>query len=140
MTRWFQRFAIFALIAGLILAGLGWATYEALNMEAHRRESAAMKERSEKLRRALGTLDGVVSPKLAAEKSRAFAHFSALHAPIPAMNMQGVPYPPGSVRVPSPLMEVDLPSWVMLHFQFTPDNKPDNRWQSPQVLPIKVRD
>ena len=140
MKRWLQRFAVFALIAGLIAGGLGWATAEALRMESDQREAMAKKELSEKMRRALWRLDGYISLQLARENSRPFAHFSALHAPIPAMTRQGVPYPAGSVRVPSPLMEVELPNWVLLHFQFTPDKKQDHCWQSPQVLPFKERE
>ncbi len=41
MKRWFQRFAVFLLIAGLIVGGLAWATIEALQMESNRRTEAA---------------------------------------------------------------------------------------------------
>jgi len=140
MRRWLQRFVIFLLIAGLILGGLGWATSEALRMEENQAESQAQKERAEKLRRALWRLDGMISPALAQENSRPFAHYSALHIPVPAMTWQGAPYSAGAVRVPSPLMDTNLPPWMLLHFQFTPDNKEPQRWQSPEVLDIQLRE
>ena len=140
MKRWFQRFAVFLLIAGLIVGGLAWATVEALQMESHRRQETADKDVSEKLRKALLRLDGFISPQLARENSRPFAHFTPLHAPIPAMTRQGIACPPGSVRVPSPLMEAELPNWVLLHFQYNADNSPPHRWQSPEVLPPVERD
>ncbi len=140
MRRWLQRFVIFLLIAGLIVGGLGWATLEALRMEDNQRQVQVQKERAEKLRKALWRLDGTISPQLARENSRPFAHFSALHIPIPAVNRQGVPYREGDVRVPSPLMDAELPSWMVLHFQFTPDNKENHRWQSPQVINSRLCD
>src|ERR1051326_669907 len=109
MNRWLQRALVFLAITALIVGGLGWATAEALRMEENQRRAEADKERAEQLRLALWRLDGVISPKLAPENSRPFAHFTALHAPIPAMTPKGIAYPPGSVRVPSPLMESALP-------------------------------
>src|SRR5262249_6852356 len=87
-----------------------------------------------KLRLALWRLDGHVAPLLAREDSRPYAHFTPLHPPIPALNEHGLPLEPGRVLVPSPLMEAELPDWMLLHFQV--DAK--NGWRSPQVLPQKL--
>jgi hypothetical protein len=140
MKRWAQRSIVFFVIAGLILGGLGWATSEALRMEENQAHALAQKERAEKLRRALWRLDGMISRELARERSRPFADYSALHIPVPAMTPLGAPYNPGAVRVPSPLMEIDLPPWMRLHFQFAPDIKGPHRWQSPQVPDAKLRE
>jgi signal transduction histidine kinase len=139
MSRWLQRSSIFVLIAGLIVGGLGWATAAALRMEDNHRHMEAQKDRAEKMGRALLRLDGVMASPLARENSRPFDHFTPLHSPFPAMTQQGVACAPGSVRVPSPLMSVELQPWMLLHFQYTPGNRGELGWQSPQVLKAAQR-
>ncbi|MFL5340294.1 MAG: sensor histidine kinase [Gemmataceae bacterium] len=133
MNRWLQRLLVFLFIALLIVGGLGWATTEALRVEHDHLESAARERRAEQIQKALWRLDGRVAPFLAREDSRPYAHFMPLHAPLPALNEKGQPLEPGRVMIPSPLMEVELPEWMALHFQV------DVRtgWQSPQVLSEK---
>src|SRR5712672_1449891 len=132
MNRWLQRLCVFGLIAILVAGGLGWATAEALRMEADQRESAAREKRTEQIRLALWAMDSHVAPLLAREDGRPYAHFTPLHAPIPALSERGELYEVGHVRVPSPLLEEELPEWMLLHFQVNPTMK--IRWQSPQVL------
>jgi signal transduction histidine kinase len=139
MSRWLQRFSIFLLIAGLIVGGLGWATAAALRMEENHRRVEAQKDRAEKMGRALLRLDGMMASPLARENSRQFDHFTPLHSPFPAMTQQGMACAPGSIRVPSPLMSVDLPPWMLLHFQYTPGNRAELGWQSPQVIKAAQR-
>src|SRR5262245_48131901 len=115
MSRWLQRFTIFLLIAGLIVGGLGWATAAALRMEDNHRRMEAQKDRAEKMGRALLRLDGVMASPLARENSRPFEHFTPLNSPFPVMTQQGVACAPGSIRMPSPLMSIDLPPWMLLH-------------------------
>jgi signal transduction histidine kinase len=131
MKRWLQRLCVFLLIAALVAGGLGWATAESLKMEGQRRQSAARDKHAEKLRLALWRLDGKMAPLLAREDSRPYAHFTPLHAPIPALTNQMDIEEPGRIRLPSPLMEAELPPWMLLHFHV--DAK--SGWQSPQVLP-----
>src|SRR5438093_130858 len=130
MNRWLQRLCVFGLISALVAGGLGWATAESLRMERNQRESEAREKRAGKVRLALWRLDGQIAPMLAREDGRSYAHFTPLHSPIPAISDHGTIYEPGQVRVPSPLLEEQLPDWMMLHFQVHPTNK----WQSPQVL------
>ncbi|HEV3145365.1 MAG TPA: HAMP domain-containing sensor histidine kinase [Gemmataceae bacterium] len=139
MNRWLQRLSLFLLIALLVDGGLGWATSEALRLEKHQRQAAADAERAEQISLALWRLDGWMAPQLAREDGRPYAHYSALHAPIPAMDQAGL-CAPGTVRVPSPLLDAPLPEWMLLHFQYSPDNKRTNNWQSPEVLPEKIVD
>src|SRR5260370_16364809 len=134
MNRWLQRLFVFLVIAILIVGGLGWATAETLRIEREHREARVLEQRTAQLREALWRLDGHVSSWLAREDSRPYAHFSTLHAPIPALNDRTVPLEPGRVLIPSPLMELDLPEWMSLHFQV--DSR--NGWRSPQVLPDKL--
>jgi signal transduction histidine kinase len=138
MSRWLQRLSLFLLIAALVGGGLGWATSEALRLEKHQRQAAADAERAEQISLALWRLDGWMAPQLAREDGRPYAHYSALHAPIPAMNGKAALCEPGTVRVPSPLLDAPLPDWMVLHFQYSPDNKCNDNWQSPEVLPEKI--
>jgi signal transduction histidine kinase len=140
MSRWLQRLSLFLLIAALVAGGLGWATSEALRLEKHQRQAAADAERAEQISLALWRLDGWMAPQLAREDGRPYAHYSALHAPIPAMNGKAALCEPGTVRVPSPLLDAPLPEWMALHFQYNPDNKCNENWQSPEVLPEKIVD
>jgi len=142
MSRWLQRFTIFAVIAGLIIGGLGWATAAALRMEENHRRVEAQKERADKMRHAMLRLDSVIAPPLARENSRPFDQFTPLNSPFPAMTQQGMACAPGSIRVPSLLMKTELPPWMLLHFQFTPGigNRDDHGWQSPQVIKKPLRD
>jgi signal transduction histidine kinase len=90
------------------------------------------------LRMAMWRLDGWIAPHLAREDSRPYAHYSSIHAPVPAMTRTGDPFPLGSVRLPSPLLDAQLPDWMLLHFQYTPEHSAATCWQSPQVLPDRL--
>ncbi len=124
----------FAMIAGLVAGGLGWATAAALRLEREQLEQRVESERGNLLRLALWRLDSRVSPLLAREDSRPFNHYSAVY-PLPlALNNFGVCCSSGSVLEPSPLLNTELPPWMLLHFQ-------TNRtvgWESPQVLSPKL--
>src|SRR5437764_3162032 len=114
-ARWLIAYA---LIAALVVGGLGWATAAALRLEL-----------SDRMRLALWRLDSRVSPALAREDSRPYQHYDPLHVPVPALQRQGQPVPAGAVLVPSPLLDAELPDWLLLHFQA-------NRagvWRSPEV-------
>jgi signal transduction histidine kinase len=109
----------YSAIVALVIGGLGWVTTAALRLEL-----------SDTMRLALWRLDSRVTPALAREDSRPFQHYDPLFVPLPVMNIQGQALPPGSVLEPSPLLNVEIPSWIALHFQTNAEGK----WQSPQVL------
>lgn len=114
----------FALIALLVVGGLGWVTAAALRLEL-----------SDQLRLALWRLDSRVSPSLAREDTREYQQFDALYVPLPALQRNLVACGVGTVLVPSPLLNAELPEWMLLHFQAT--GKGD--WRSPQVLRPEVQ-
>ncbi len=115
----FWGLLVYAVIAALVVGGLGWVTAAALRLEL-----------SDQMRLALWRLDSRVSPALAREDSRPFQHYYPLYAPVPALQRQMVACAPGSVFVPSPLLDAALPDWMLLHFQ----SAADGRWRSPEVL------
>src|SRR5205085_2943279 len=84
---------------------------------------------SERLRLALWRLDSRMTAILAREESRPFNHYSAVFAAPVTYDSKGRALPPGVVVEPSPLLNVELPSWMLLHFQTD-----KAAWQSPQVL------
>jgi signal transduction histidine kinase len=122
--------AAFLGIAALVAGGLGWATAAALRLEQERLEARAQAEQADKLRLALWRLDSWLSPTLAKEDSRPYDHYSAVFAPPLACNNEGVPWQPGTVLEPSPLLSAELPDWMLLHFQVNAELE----WASPQVL------
>lgn len=138
--RWHLLLA-FAGIALLILGGLSWATRAALRVEEDQRRSAQSareserlfqlrKEQDDSLRLALWRLDSRLSPTIAREESRPYPHYIALHSPFPAMTAGGVACVPGTVYLPSPLMNAEIPDWIRLHFQLDANTG----WTSPQVI------
>jgi signal transduction histidine kinase len=134
MKYWFRgktggAFAFLA-IALLVVGGLGWATYAALQLEQERAQARAQTQRMENLRPALWRMDALVSSALAQEDSRPYSHFSAIFAPSSALTSKGMACSPGTVLEPSPLLGAELPEWMLLHFQ----TSEESGWESPQVL------
>ena len=121
--------AAFLLIAALVAGGLGWATRAALLLEREQIAQQAQGEEADRLRLALWRLDSRITAILAREESRPFNHFSAVFATPLALDGMGRPWPPGVVVEPSPLLNADLPPWMLLHFQTDKAG-----WGSPQVL------
>jgi signal transduction histidine kinase len=124
----------FLLIAGLFSGGLGWATAAALRVEREQLQERAAALRLVRLRLALLRLDGSVAPFLAREEARPFNHYSTLY-PAPAVLAAGAAS--ATVLQPSPLLQADLPPWMLLHFQA--DASPGGGYTSPQVPPPEVR-
>ncbi len=145
----------FLAIAALVMGGLGWVTATVLQLEQEQLvaradaeystrlrqaevEHAAKLRQAEvehaaKLRQALWQLDSVMMAKLSHEASRPFSHFSALNAISPL--------DPGLNRCEpglevSPLINADLPDWILLHFSTSPDAD----WWSPQAPSSRLQD
>lgn len=117
----FGRPILFLLVAGLVFAGLGWVTVEALQVEDAQRQGALRADREKDLRIALWRLDGRMLPALGVEDTRPFHEFNSY-----------TPDAPITVYGPecAPLLAADLPDWMQLHFQVDPEGS----WESPQVL------
>jgi signal transduction histidine kinase len=133
MKAWFRGqgggFLGFLSVLALVAGGLGWVTSAALNLEAEQFAVRAESERYNKLRVALWRMDSLVAPALAKEDSRPYNHYSAVFAPAQALRSDGQLWPAGAVLEPSPLLNADLPDWMLLHFQVD-----HTGWRSPQVL------
>jgi signal transduction histidine kinase len=121
--------AAFLIISSLVAGGLGWATRAALGLEREQLDQAARAEQADPLRLALWRLDSRITAFLAREESRPFNHYSAVFAPPLVLDGLGHSCPPGTIVEPSPLLDAELPPWMLLHFQTD-----SSGWESPQVL------
>jgi signal transduction histidine kinase len=120
----------FGAIVLLVVGGLGWVTADALRLEQEHRHARAQEELASRLQLALSLLDSRVRPTLAKEDSRPYNHYSALFVPSQAFARTGKAWIAGEVVEPSPLLSVELPDWILLHFQASEETG----WQSPEVL------
>jgi signal transduction histidine kinase len=126
----FVSLLVYAAIAALVVGALGWVTRDALNLEKERLQERADAQFTDKLHLALWRLDSRISPILAREDSRPYNHFSAVYAPSLALQRSGMTCSAGSVLEISPLVGIELPDWVALHFQ----GDAESGWVSPQVM------
>src|SRR5437763_16582124 len=101
---------VFPFIALLVVGGLGWVTAATLRLEL-----------SDQMRLALWRLDSRVSPAIAREDSRPFQHYDPLYVPLPAVDQRFYGCAPGTVLLPSPLLNAGVPDWMVLHFPAMPD-------------------
>jgi signal transduction histidine kinase len=135
MRRWLRGapggLAAFVLIVGLVTGGLGWATAAALRLEREQLQDRARTEQLvSKMRLALWRLDSRMSPYLAREDSRPYNHYSAIFRPTEVIVRRRTQLQlDDTVLELSPLLNTDLPDWMLLHFQ-TDD---ESGWGSPQV-------
>jgi signal transduction histidine kinase len=140
MTHWLLRkrygLLAFLVIAALVAGGLGWASAAALRLEREQLEAREHVDCDGQLRLALWRLDARLAPTLAREDSRPYNHYSAISAPALSLAKDGSLIAPGSVLEPSPLLNAELPDWMLLHFQAGDASG----WASPQVLSDKLRD
>lgn len=120
MRRYGGMIAVFLVVSALVVGGLTWLTLGSLREEAERRRSEQMAQRAEKERLALWKLDGRIYLPLGLEGYRKFEDYTALWTPPSGDGFQYL----------SPLVSVELPSWMGLHVQFDPKVG----WQSPQVM------
>lgn len=111
--------AIYLGIAALVIGGLAWVTWKALQLE-----------HADTIRLALWRLDSRVFPSLAREDSRPVAHYEPLFPPMPAIDGQGQRVAIGKVWVPTPLLTAEFPEWMTLHFVVDPTFG----WRSPMVI------
>src|SRR5439155_3287728 len=121
---------VFLAIAALVAGGLAGVTVAALRLERQQLEDHAQAQHRDQLQLALWHLDSLIGPALAREDSRPYNHYSAVFAPPLVLQNHGGPWPPGSVLELSPLLNADLPDWMLLHFQVDRESG----WRSPQVL------
>lgn len=150
MREWFRGWRggliVYVGIAALIVGGLGWATAAALRLEQEQqdaREEAARKQEHEqqlarardeetaRLRLAMRRLDSRFAALLAREDGRPYNHYSPVYRPQQTLVYANArPWPDANVIEFSPLLNADLPPWMLLHFQA----EGQSGWTSPEVI------
>ena len=136
----------FAIIALLVIGGLGWLTAQTLRMEQDADQTRRQKQAAEEQRQrekdfdhrvqlALTLLDGRVLPVLIQEQSRPFEHYSAVFASSRSLTRVNGDWKPETVLEPSPLLVADVPDWIVVHFQSTGESS----WKSPQIPSDNLR-
>lgn len=125
----------FLAIAALVVGGLGWVTADALRLEREQLETRAKEAVNAQVREALWRLDSRVWPVLAKEDSRPYNDYSAFYSPSVALRNDSTLCQPGTVVLPSPLLNADLPDWMLLHFR----TGEQVDWGSPQVLSDRLQ-
>jgi signal transduction histidine kinase len=99
--------------------------------ERQQREADVQGQFAARLKLALWLLDSRIAPVLAREDTRPYSHYSAIFAPSVVLDDKGTAYDEAQVFEPSPLLNADMPDWMLLHFQTTLEAG----WGSPQVPP-----
>lgn len=119
---------IYVVCALAVLEGLGYAGYNALDLQRQQRQDEAA-------RLALWRIDSALTAVLAAESARPYFHYRAFHPAERAYSAMLGPVEPGEVLVPSPLL-TRVPPFVRLHFEVGPDGQVT----SPQAPDGNLRD
>ena len=133
-----RRLAILAIavVCAIVLAGLGWATRSAVQLQRFEgwsaRQRALDKSFDEARALALSKLDAVVAPVLARELARPYEQFRPFYKPIGAVDERSGADVSAGILVPSPLRTLKGPDWLLLHFQAT-DTDEREKWSSPQI-------
>jgi signal transduction histidine kinase len=100
--------------------------------EQAQQEAQAQEAYTIRLRLAMWKLDSRIARVLAREDARPYQHYNPVYTPSVALTPGGLRCDDGAVLEPSPLLSMDLPDWMLLHFQ----TAAETGWGSPQVLPV----
>ncbi len=138
MRSWFHGkrggLVAFLGIAALVAGGLGWVTAAALRLEREQLEGQARADDDDRLRLAMWKLEARVAPTLAIEDNRPYNHYSPIFATARALVKHGDVWQVDTVLEPSPLLDAQLPDWILLHFQ----SDAGGSWSSPEIVPGKL--
>ncbi|MBE7494413.1 MAG: HAMP domain-containing histidine kinase [Verrucomicrobiaceae bacterium] len=128
MRRPLHIWIVFLACLGLLLAGMGWVTWNTLALEKAREKAARDADVQESVRLALWRLDFQASALMIRENARPPRDFRAFYAQEGAVGKDNDLFKKGEVMAASPLL-AEPPEQVLLHFQM--DAGGDLR--SPQV-------
>ncbi len=118
------------MVTALVLSGLVWATRSAVQLERLEAEGVARREYENKLFLVTAHVDSFIDSVLAKERERDIEHYKAYYYPSSRMiNVHSRLEFSGDVVQESPLVKLELPEWMLLHFQVAYPQK----WGSPQL-------
>lgn len=128
MTRPLHIWIVFLACLGLLLAAMGWVSWNTLVLEQAREGAARDADVQERVRLALWRLDFQASALLIRENARPPHDFRAFYAQEGVVGRDKDLIKKGDVLAASPLL-ADPPEHVLLHFQMDPNGE----LRSPQV-------
>ncbi|MFN7315269.1 MAG: sensor histidine kinase [Phycisphaerae bacterium] len=100
----------------LVIAALGWITWQALRLEERERVARREAAFSESLRLALWRMDSALTPIIAREAARPYFEYQSFYPADRAMRSLEEPATPDDVLVPSPLLTTTDPL-IRAYFQ-----------------------
>jgi len=103
----------------LVIAALGWITWQALRLEERERVARREAAFAESLRLALWRMDSALTPIIAREAARPYFEYQSFYPADRAMRSLEEPATPDDVLVPSPLLTTSDPL-IRAYFQRTP--------------------
>jgi signal transduction histidine kinase len=129
-----RRLAVLAVgaVCVLVLGGLGWSTWSAVELDRVRIREAYNQSVDESRALALSRLDGVMAPILYRESARPYNHFRRYYKPTGALKARDHSALDEPILLESPLKSMPLPPWTLLYFQAT-EAEGEPLWSSPQV-------
>lgn len=124
--------AITAAVCALVLGGLGWATWSAVELDRVRARETWSQSVDEVRALALSRLDALMAPLLYRESARPYNHFRRYYKPTGVLLASDRSAVEESVILESPLKSAARPDWLLLYFQAT-EAGGEPIWSSPQL-------
>ncbi len=128
MKRQRYIWPVFCLCLLAVLAGMGWISMLALDLEQTRLQADQEARFQQRVRLALWRLDSAAQPLILQENARPHYVYQAFYAPRLAYTRTYAQIAADEVLIPSHLLFFESP-WIRLHFQV----EPDGRITSPEV-------
>jgi signal transduction histidine kinase len=134
MHRPWQIGVVFIACLAVVLAALGWASYQVLRLDRLESEARVQAVREENVRLALWRMETALAPLVAQESARPYFEYSAFYPAERAYTRMFNRLTKADVLLPSPLLVQPSPH-VLIHFQIGPDGAVT----SPQVPDADMR-
>jgi len=116
----------------LVLSGLTWATWSAIELDRIRAQDARVQSVDESRALALSRLDALMAPVLYRESARPYNHFRRYYKPTSPLQADDRSAVEEQIVLESPLKTLKPPRWVLLYFQAT-EAEGEPLWSSPQL-------
>jgi signal transduction histidine kinase len=116
----------------LVLSGLTWATWSAIELDRIRARDTWVQSVDESRALALSRLDALIAPVLYRESARPYNHFRRYYKPTGALRASDQSAIEEPIVLESPLKTLSPPPWVLLYFQAT-EAEGEPVWSSPQL-------
>jgi hypothetical protein len=116
MKRMWPIWVMFGAGVAVVLAGMGYVSLTALDLDEQRRLADRQAEAEEKVRLALWRMDSALVPLIVQESARPYFVYRPFHRVAPALARIYRPSPGDEILVPSPLLTFRADQ-ILLHFQ-----------------------